>query len=302
MINQPNNLHHSTIIPLIGTGLSGLVGSKFVQLYRNKYQIINLDLHDQDHPVDITDGKQVLKAITNSATRFIIHMAAFTNVTAAWEQNGNKDGLAYQVNVVGSQNIAQAAEKTGKHLIYISTAYVFDGTKTGLYRETDQPKPIEWYGQTKLLAEKIVRQLKTPWTILRIDQPFRSDAAIRPDVVRRVATKLQANNLPPQFNDHFIGPTFIDDFVKIVDFIIRKKVTGLFHASSGESWTDYNFALEIAKKLELEDRVRQGSLREYLKTSNRPYQKNTALSITKLKKIIDFRLTPIEEAISQLKI
>ncbi len=288
-------------IPIIGTGLSGLVGSKFVDLYKDKYKITNLDLHDPVNPVDITNADQVMQAVEASPAEFIIHMAAYTNVTGAWEQRGDKSGLAWQVNVVGTQNIAQAAEKTNKHLIHISTAYVFDGEKKTPYTEKDKPNPIEWYGQTKYEAEKIVQTLSTPWTILRIDQPFRSDEAVRPDVVRRIIAKLKDNTLPPQFADHTMGPTFIDDFARVLDFIMRQKVTGLYHASSGESWTDYEFALEIAKKLGLEDKVRPGSLAEYLKTTNRPYQKNTALDISKLKKELDFNLTPIKKAIHQVK-
>ncbi len=291
-----------TKIPLIGTGLSGLVGSKFIQLYQDEYDIVNLDLHDPSNPVDITNETQVFEALKNSAADCVIHMAAFTNVTAAWEQTGDKSALAYQVNVIGTKNIARAASATGKQLIYISTAYVFDGQKKGRYTEEDQPHPIEWYGQTKLEAEKIVSQLETPWTILRIDQPFRSDMAVRPDVVRRIVAKLKDGSLSPQFNDHTMGPTFIDDFVKIIDFVRRKKITGLYHATNGESWTDYQFARAIAKKIGKEDQVKPGSLAEYLQTSERPYQKNTALDISKLKKELDFKLTPIKEAIEQVKI
>ncbi len=288
--------------PIIGTGLSGLVGSKFIQIYQDKYQVINLDLHDPANPVDITNADQVMQAIRTSPAQFIIHMAAYTNVTGAWEQRGDKSGLAWQVNVVGTENIARAAQTTKKHLIHISTAYVFDGEKKTPYTEKDEPNPIEWYGQTKLEAEKIVQNLDTPWTILRIDQPFRSDKAVRPDVVRRIIAKLNDDTLPPQFRDHTMGPTFIDDFAKVLDLVIRKQLTGIYHATSGETWTDYEFALEIAKKLGLEDKVHQGSLAEYLKTTSRPYQKNTALNISKLKKELDFDLTPIKEAIHQVKI
>ena len=285
--------------PIIGTGLSGLVGSKFVDLYQDRYEIINLDLHDPTNPVDITNNQQVMQVIKASPAKFIIHMAAYTNVTGAWKQRGDKSGLAWQVNVVGTQNIAQAAQASNKHLIHISTAYVFDGEKETSYTEDDSSSPIEWYGQTKHEAEKVVQALSTPWTILRIDQPFRSDEAVRPDVVRRIIAKLKDGTLPPQFTDHTMGPTFIDDFAQVLDFVIRQKVTGLYHASSGESWTDYEFALEIAKKLGLEDKVHQGSLAAYLKTANRPYQKNTAMNVDKLKKLLDFDLTPIKKAINK---
>ena len=108
--------------------------------------------------------------------------------------------------------------------------------------------------------------------------------------------------MPPQFVDHNIGPTFIDDFAKVLDFVIRQKLTGLYHASSGESWTDYKFALEIAKRLGLENQLKKGNLVKYLETTNRPYQKNTAMDVSKLKTLLDFKLTPIKEAISLVEI
>ncbi|MBU0978734.1 sugar nucleotide-binding protein, partial [Patescibacteria group bacterium] len=232
----------SNKIALLGTGLSGLVGSKFVELFTSKYDFDNFDLTNPQRPIDITHPQQVATAITNSPAKFMVHMAAFTDVTGAWLQTGDKNGPCWQVNVVGTKNIVRACQKTGKHLIHISTAYVFDGIKTTPYLETDQPHPIEWYGQTKAEAESLVTSLDSPWTILRIDQPFRSDELSRPDVVGKIMAKLKAGSLPPQFTDHTFGPTYIDDFAQVLDWVIRTQATGIWHATSNETWTDFKFA------------------------------------------------------------
>ena len=287
-------------IPILGTGLSGLVGSKLDQLYAHKYSFDNFDITNIHRPIDITNAHQVESAINDSPAELMIHMAAFTDVTKAWEQSGDKQGLCYQVNVEGTQNIARACEKTGKHLVFISTAYIFDGQKSNPYLETDRPQPIEWYGQTKAEAEVIVSKLNSPWTILRIDQPFRSDELSRPDVVGRILSKLKDGSLPPQFTDHTLGPTYIDDLSKILDWVIRTKQTGIWHATSGESWTDFKFAQTIAKLSGIGlDSVKPGLLGEYLKTTHRPYQANTVLDSSKLIRQLDFELTPIVEALKQ---
>ena len=109
---------------IVGTGLSGLVGSKFVELYSNKYSISNLDL---TAGVDITKEDDVMRAVEASNSPALIHLAAFTDVNKAFEQTGDKDGVCYKVNVTGTQNIANACKKTGKHLVHVSTAFVFDG-------------------------------------------------------------------------------------------------------------------------------------------------------------------------------
>ncbi|HPR14312.1 MAG TPA: sugar nucleotide-binding protein, partial [Candidatus Woesebacteria bacterium] len=263
---------------ILGTGLNGLVGSKFVSDFSDRYLFDNLDLRDKQRPVDITQQQQVESVIAQSAAKFLIHFAAFTNVTAAFAQSGDKNGLCYQVNVVGTKNIAQACQKFNKHLIHISTAYVFNGEKEGLYTEQDPLSPIEWYGQTKAWAEEVVQS--TPgltWTILRIDQPFRSDPFAKLDVAWKLIEGMRAGKIYPQFTDHYFGPTYIDDFAKVLDAVIRLNLTGLYHATSGEQWTDFDFARSLAQQLHIDYQVEAGSLAKYLETSQRPYQKNTAL-------------------------
>lgn len=281
------------------TGSNGLVGSKFVDDFQDKYNFETMDLSDPINPVDITNEMQVMEKLENSSADFVVHFAAYTDVTGAFKQSGDKDGIAYKVNVNGTKNLVKACQEFGKHLIHISTAYVFDGNKDGLYTETDLPNPIEWYGQTKLWAEEVVANAAIDSTILRIDQPFRTDAFVKKDIVHRILEGLDAGTLYPQFNNHYFGPTFIDDFAKILDFVIRTKTAGLFNASSGEKWTDYDFANLVAT---LHDKdvnlVKKGDLNEYLKNLDRPYQSNTAMDATKLKNILDFELKTVREAVA----
>jgi dTDP-4-dehydrorhamnose reductase len=289
-------------IPLLTTGANGLVGSKFVQMYQDKYAVDSLELSHPTNPVDITDEQAVMKAFAASNANTVIHLAAFTDVTRAWGDRGNKDGLVYKVNVVGTQNIIKACAEYNKHLIHISTAYIFDGEKEGMYVEDDKANPIEWYGQTKWEAEQAVMDSNIDWTILRIDQPFRSDPFFKVDIAHRIAEGLKANSLHPMFVNHFFGPTFIDDLAKIFDFFIKTKNKGIFHATNGEKWSDYEFAQALKNGLSLPGKVKKGDLDTYLQTLNRPYQKNTALNNEKLVKILPFALTPIKKALKQVEI
>jgi dTDP-4-dehydrorhamnose reductase len=285
---------------ILGTGLSGLVGSKLTQVFANQYLFENLDVSNPDNPVDITNYDQVLRAFSASSSTFVVHFAAFTDVTKAWEQKDDKNGIVYRVNVLGTENIVKAATATGKHLIHISTAYVFDGKKEEMYTEEDVMNPIEWYGQTKAWAEEKVAASTSPWTILRIDQPFRSDPFPKQDVAHRIIAGLQNKTLYPQFTNHYFGPTFIDDFAKVVEWVIRSGTTGLFHASAGEMWSDYDFAKLINETLQLGGEIKEGNLETYLQTLSRPYQKNTAMDCSKLKSKLDFELTSITRAIPSL--
>lgn len=292
---------NSSLFPILGTGLKGLVGSKFVQVFSDTYSFENLDLANPEQQVDITNQVQVEHAVAHSPAEFIVHFAAFTDVTKAWEQRDQKDGVAYKVNVEGTEHLTKAATKYGKHFIHISTAYVFNGEKTEAYTEEDPLSPIEWYGQTKAWAEEVVQKESKNWTILRIDQPFRTDPFPKLDTAHRIMTGLQQGKLYPQFTDHYFGPTVIEEFAKVLDWVIRTKTNGLFHASSGEKWTDYDFAVAIQKAMNIPGEVKQGSLDSYLKTLNRPYQRNTALSTEKLKQLVDFKPQTVESYLPQLK-
>lgn len=284
---------------ILGTGLNGLVGSKLLADFQNTYDFTNLDLRNPVQPVDITNAKQVMAVVSQSPAQYLVHLAAYTDVTGAWQQSGDKNGSCYQINVEGTRNIVEACKASNKHLIHISTAYVFDGEKTGPYLETDATNPIEWYGQTKAMAEEVVMSSQANWTILRIDQPFRNDSFTKVDTLHRVIDGMKSGKLYPQFADHYFGPTYINDFVKVIDFVIRKNLTGLYHASSGESWTDFEFAKLVQSALNIDFTVQPGSLAQYLQTSNRPYQKNTALSINLLKDSLDFELKSIQEAVRE---
>lgn len=285
------------------TGGTGLVGSRFLADYTEKYEFVSLDLNDSVNPIDITNAEQVRQLFVARQPAAVVHFAAFTDVTAAWKQSNDTTGLVYKVNVTGTEVVSRAAAEIDAHFIQISTAYVFDGSSPEPYTEIAVPNPIEWYGRTKLLAEEAVQLISKKWTILRIDQPFRPDAFPKIDVAHRIFKGLTDGSLYPQFTDHYFGPTFIPDFAKIIDWVLRTGTTGIFHATSGEQWTDYAFAQAIAAKAGFDPGiVKQGSLAQYLATSERPYQKNTALNTTKLANLLDFKMTTIASALNLLQV
>ncbi len=283
------------------TGGNGLVGSRLIETYEKTFHFHQIDLNHPKNPVDITNYQQLANFINNHQAKYLVHFAAYTNVNGAWQQRGNKQGLAYQVNVKGTENIVNICQQNNIHLIHISTAYVFDGKKKSAYNENDQPNPIEWYGKTKYLAEQIVQNSDLDWTILRIDQPFRNDPFKKLDIAHRIIKSIQTKTLPPQFINHYIGPTYIEDLCKVIIFMIKNHHTGLYHATSGETWTDYDFANSISQIHQLNYEIKKGDLTEYLKNQTRPYQKNTALDCSKLKQVLDFSLKPIKQAIKDIK-
>jgi dTDP-4-dehydrorhamnose reductase len=282
--------------PLLGTGLSGMVGSRFQELYGEEYDFENLDLSEG---VDITNAKQVDEVVGKSKAATLIHLAAFTNVSAAHEQDGDESDVCYRVNVVGTETIARSVKKFGKYLIHISTDFVFDGTKEEPYIEEDVPHPIEWYGKTKYWAEKKVQEICDRYVILRIAYPYQAKP-VRPDFLTNMILKLKTNSLPPAFTNHWVTPTFVDDLLKVFNYCILNKPAGLYH-STGSSWhTDHEMAVLAKELFGLEGEVKKGNLDEYLKIINRPYQRSLKVSNEKLRKEFGIGLSTFREGIEKI--
>jgi len=281
--------------PLLATGLSGMVGTRFIQLFHESYEFENIDLTTG---VDITDTNQVMKAIEASSAEVVIHLAAFTNVSQAYTENGNKEGICYRVNVTGTENMAKAVKKCGKHLIHVSTDFVFDGTKETAYVEEDEPHPIEWYGQTKWWAEEKVMENLDDYTILRLAYPYQA-FPVRPDFIQNMADKLRTGTLPPAFTDHTITPTFVDDLSHVFDYFATHKLTGLFHAT-GSSWhTDYEIANLVRDIFQIDSPVPKGSLADYLAKNPRPYQKTMMISNEKLRTTTGLTIHTLPEGLAE---
>lgn len=103
--------------------------------------------------LDVTDAQQVQEVLERVRPQLIVHAAAYTNVSKAEQERE----ACWQINVVGTRNMAQAANRIGAKLLHISTDYVFSGNE-GNYREEDTPGPVvNYYSLSKLLAEEAAR-------------------------------------------------------------------------------------------------------------------------------------------------
>ena len=99
--------------------------------------------------LDVVDRATVLGAVTTLQPDTVVHAGAFTAVDACESESDR----AYRVNAIGTRNVADAASRVGAHVIYLSTDYVFDGTKSTPYDEWDVPNPQSVYGRSKLAGE-----------------------------------------------------------------------------------------------------------------------------------------------------
>jgi dTDP-4-dehydrorhamnose reductase len=234
---------------ILGTGLTGLVGSRIVELLNDKHEFENLN---GSAGTDITNKQRVQALIEKSNAQVVLHLAAKTNVDECEKDKAlGKNGDTWKINAEGTSNIADSCLRTNKKLIYVSTDFVFDGTNppVGGYSEEDIPNPVNWYAQTKYEGEKIVRQLKTPWIIARVAYPYRAKSkSTKSDFFRIVLDRLRKDQPISAVADHVFTPTFIDDIASAIDALIKNNSQGIFHVVGSQSLTPFDAANLIADK------------------------------------------------------
>lgn len=257
------------------TGYKGQLGYDIVrELKKRGYNdIVALD----KEKMDITNSVEVMCIILNEKPDVIFHCAAWTAVDKAEEC----EETVYNVNVVGTKNIVEAAEKIDAKMFYISTDYVFDGTKEGVYETDDIANPLSVYGKTKYMGEEEVRKYNKHF-IVRISWVFGINGAnfIR-TMLHLAETKKELNVVSDQIG----SPTYTVDLAKLlVDMSLTEKY-GTYHANNDGfcSWAE--FADYIFQSNDKDVKVNYVSTEEYLKITGvkqayRP--RNSKLSKSKL--------------------
>lgn len=212
------------------TGASGLVGSRFVEIYADKYRFLTPDYIE----LDITNPESVKSYLEKNKPDVIVNFAAYTNVSEAEKQRENKNGDCWKVNVEGVRNLI------GNHfLIHISTDMVFSGDK-GPYKETDvseaDKNKLTWYGFTKAEAERVIGD---KGTIVRIIYPVRKKYDLKLDYLKKPLSLYEQGKLYPLFVDQQINIAFIDEISMALDKIIINKLSGVYHVASRDLTTPH---------------------------------------------------------------
>lgn len=228
---------------ILGTGLTGLLGSRIEELLVSAY---TFEHAERSSGFDLTNAASVAAWFQKSSASIVLHCAAKTNVDACEDDKElEENGEAWKINVEGTRNVAKMCKQYGKKLIFISTDFVFDGKKES-YTEEDVSHPINWYGQTKFEGEKVVQAMGIPSIIARIAFPYRSQFPKKNDFVHGILERLKNQQPVAAVCDQYITPTFIDDIAAAIDVLIKEGREGIYHIVGSESLTPYEAALRIA--------------------------------------------------------
>ena len=252
------------------TGVKGQLGYDIVRELekRNEHEYLALDATE----MDITDQDRVREVITEYQPDAIFHCAAYTAVDKA-EDNVE---ACENVNVEGTRNIAEAAREVDSKLIYLSTDYVFDGTKEGMYTPEDPTNPKSVYGNTKYLGElEALKVLKH--YIVRISWVFGINGH---NFIKTMLKLAETHDEVSVVSDQIGSPTYTVDLARLLVDMAHSDRYGIYHATNeGEcSWAD--FAEYIFKANGKDTKVNHITSEEYPQKAYRP--RNSRLSKDKL--------------------
>lgn len=222
--------------------------------------------------MNITNKDEVEKVILGYKPDIIFHCAAYTAVDKAEEDREN----CYNVNVNGTKNIVEVAKRINAKVVYISTDYVFDGTKKTEYETEDITNPINYYGYTKLLGEKEVQQLND-YLIVRISWVFGENGK---NFVKTMLNLAETKTELSIVSDQIGSPTYTKDLSKLLLDMIENNKKGLFFATNEDFCSWYEFAEYIFKINNINIKLNKVLTKDYKTLAKRPL--NSKLSKNKL--------------------
>ena len=288
---------------ILVTGSNGLLGQKLTMLLDQQSDIhtiatarklVNYKLTNAEfHILDVTNQNETEKVILEVKPDVVIHTAAMTQV----DQCETEREACWKANVTGVENLVNACEKVNSFLVHVSTDFIFDGTH-GPLDESAVPKPVNYYGESKLAGEKVVMNSKLDWAILRTVLVYGvTDDMSRSNIVLWVKKNLEEGKSINVVNDQWRTPTLAEDLAMGCYLAATKKAKGIFHISGERMMTPYDIAIETADFFGLDKTlVKQTDSSKFKQPAARPLK--TGFIIDKAKRVLGYQPHSFREGLS----
>lgn len=285
------------------TGANGLLGQKLVKLLLPKEDITLIATARGEsrlapygnvtyESMDITNRESVLEVITRYKPDAIINTAAMTNVDQCESDKKACDAL----NIDAVRYLNEAAEQVGAFFLHLSTDFIFSGEE-GPYDENGIPAPVNYYGESKLLGEEIVRNSKAKWAIARTVLVY----GIVPDMSRSniilwVKGSLESGKSIQVVDDQWRTPTLAEDLAMGCYLIVKNQAQGIYNISGGDMLTPYEMAIKTASFFKLDQNlINKTDSTKFTQPAKRPPK--TGFIIEKARKDLGYTPHTFDEGI-----
>lgn len=285
---------------LLVTGANGLLGKSLCRTaQKNKdYSVFGMykdnkpTLQDLTFSCDICDKHLLDSAFRRISPDVVIHTAALTDVDKCELDKKS----CWDVNAIGTKNVAEVCKAIDTHLVYISTDFVFDGEKDSRYKEDDKPHPINCYGASKFFGEKVVSSLERS-SIIRTSGIFgKRSSRGKQNFPLWVLESIRKKEQISVIHDQFYCPTFVQNLSDMTLEIVDRKMFGIFHCSGKTKTSRYEFAKLVAGSYDLDESyIVPKSFSEISFVAKRP--KNTGLSTEKIWTMLKTKPLELQKAV-----
>jgi dTDP-4-dehydrorhamnose reductase len=232
-------------VKILVTGAAGQLGSAVVERFERSgnHEVIAATRE----VMDLGDRDAILQVITTAAPDAIVHSGAFTAVDAC----ESEVDAALRINALATRHVVDGAERVNARVLYVSTDYVFDGTKTEAYDEWDAPNPQSVYGRSKLGGEHETRPQDT---VVRTSWVFGRNGK---NMVKTVLRLIESNPELAFVDDQHGKPTCAEDLAETIYDLTVSRSPGLFHVTNSGPTTWFGFVQDILRTVgESPDRVK----------------------------------------------
>ncbi|WP_426325690.1 SDR family oxidoreductase [Pedobacter sp. R-06] len=288
---------------ILTTGSNGLLGQKLTEkiLAEGRVKLVATSKGANRYPVkggygyaemDILNAAHVREVIETYSPDAIVHTAAMTNVDTC---EANK-ALCRQLNVDAVQNLISICEEKNIQFIHLSTDFVFDGAD-GPYKEEDAVNPVSYYGESKVLAESLLKNSKANWTILRtiLVYGITSDMS-RSNIVLWAKAALEIASPINVVNDQWRMPTLAEDLAEACLLAVEKNAKGIYHVSGKDYMSIADLVRKVADYWGLDQSfINEISSASLNQTAKRPVR--TGFVLDKTIKDLDYRPHSFEEGL-----
>ena len=281
---------------IIVTGASGLLGREIMRALAPEHNVEGwaFSRAEKLKKVNLLDSREVEKTFHHFKPDILIHAAAERRPNVMEK----KPDESWSLNVGVTEHLAQVSESSGTGLFFISTDYVFNGTRPP-YKEEASVDPLNFYGHSKAKAEQIIQKTCPQHCILRIPILYGPTKDTTESSVTILVRQLQDLSLKEIFLDDgaIRYPTLTTDVAKALNFLIEKESTGIYHYTAEEPYTKYGMAVMMASILKITGK------RIYpdpnpIKGAKRPL--NAHLNNTKIRRLGLDLSTPFREGIRRV--
>jgi len=277
---------------IVVTGGSGLLGKAILrEIKGSKGACRNCEIF-----LDLRDLDSIKVVMDRVRPEVVIHAGALSNADYC-ETNREE---AYLVNYRASRVLAREAKRLSAFLVFISSDYVFDGEKGG-YVEDDPPNPVNYYGLTKLAAERAIGEEGGHYAILRTSVIYGPwEARLKENFALWIIRNLKEGRGIRLVVDQISSPTLNLNLARMVRETVERRIESVFHVAGDEAVSRYEFGIRLAETMGLDTSLITQSLTSQMNwVARRP--KNSSLNVDSVKALFRERSLRLSEALRELR-